>query len=204
MENIRPIEHFKFDEQEYEWFCNGIEIWRTVEGHNSYQVSSHGRFHSFKRGEMNILNFDSSGHGYLRITFCEDGKAKKYPAGRLVGLAFVHNPNNKPQINHENGIKTDNNPNNLTWCTQGENNSHAYRTGLAKGTAFGKYGVNSHGITRWVDQFTMDWVFIKRFYCIADAARELKVHGRGIQAAASLNSRKKSAVGFRWKYADNL
>jgi len=204
MKTIRPITDFKFTEAEYKMYCDGVEIWRKVEGYSHYHVSTLGRFRSYKWGRTKILKFDTHAHGYLRITFCDNNKPKKYPCGRLIGLAFVNNPENKPQINHEDGIKTNNDPNNLTWCTQGENNSHAYRNGLHKGTAFGKYGVDSHGITRTVDQFTMGWIFIKRFYCIADAARELNVHGRGIQAAASLNSRKKSSCGFRWKYADNL
>ncbi len=197
MENIRPIEHFKFDEQEYEWFCNGIEIWRTVEGHNSYQVSSLGRFRSFKRGEMNVLSFDNHGHGYLRITFCEDGKAKKYPAGRLVGLAFVHNPNNKPQINHENGIKTDNNPNNLTWCTQGENNSHAYRTGLSKGSAFGKKGKLS-ACSKPIRQLTKKGEFIASYDSVRLAAEATGVDARRISDNAL--GTKPGGGGFDWRY----
>jgi len=202
MTNIRPITDFKFTEEEYQLFLNDIEIWRVIEGWKDYQVSTFGRFRSLKRGIPELLKFDNSGHGYLRVTLCGNGKIKKHPAGRLVGLAFIHNPLNKPQINHDDGIKTHNFPNNLFWCTQGENNSHAYATGLAKGTAFGKFGVNSHGKIVTVDQFTLNGIFIKRFYCAKDAARELGVSGRGIYDSASPNSRKKTAYGFIWKYAD--
>lgn len=204
MKEIRPITDFKFTQDEYDLFLNNIEIWRVIESHPCYLVSTFGNFKSNKiHSKGSYLKMDTSGHGYLRVTFCEDGKPKKEPAHRIVAQAFVHNPFNKPQINHDDGIKTNNFPNNLFWCTQGENNSHAYATGLAKGTAFGKFGVDSHGKVVTIDQFTMDGVFIKRFYCAKDAARELNVNGKGIYDCASPNSRKKSAYGFVWKYAND-
>ena len=199
----RPITAFKFTQEEYDRYQNGEEIWRTIELHPMYLVSSHGRFKSNKiHSKGDYLHPYVTKSGYLRVTFCENGKVKREPAHRIVALAFVQNPYNKPQINHDNGVKDYNFPHNLFWCTQGENNSHAYRTGLAKGTAFGKYGVNSHSKIVTVDQFSLNGVFIKRFYCIKDAARELGVSGKGIYDSVSPNSRKKTAYGFIWKYAD--
>jgi len=204
MKEIRPITDFKFTQDEYDLFLNDIEIWRLIENHPCYLVSTFGNFKSNKiHSKGNYLIPDVSKRGYLRVTFCENGKAKKEPAHRIVAQAFIHNPFNKPQINHDDGVKDHNYPNNLFWCTQGENNSHAYATGLAKGTAFGKFGVNSHGKVVTIDQFTKQGIFIKRFYCAKDAARELNVNGKGIYDCASPNSRKKSAYGFVWKYAND-
>lgn len=53
------------------------------------------------------------GSGYFRVGLCNDGKLKKKLVHRLVCESFLPNPENKPQINHKNGIKTDNSLENL-------------------------------------------------------------------------------------------
>lgn len=67
---------------------------------------------------------DISDKGYLRILIRENGKSHTVFVHRLVAMAYIPNPNNKPQINHKNGIKTDNRPENLEWCTNLENRQH--------------------------------------------------------------------------------
>lgn len=110
-----------------------IEIWRDVVGYDGkYQVSNFGRVKSFRYKTVppRILKAISNGTGYLRVCLCRNGKSKSAYVHRLVAEAFIPNPDGKPQINHINGIKTDNRAENLEWCTRSENTQHALRTGL--------------------------------------------------------------------------
>jgi len=74
-------------------------------------------------------------NGYPKISLMIDGDLKKMFVHKLLALAFIPNPENKPQINHINGIKDDNRLENLEWCTASENIDHSYRMGFrsAKG-----------------------------------------------------------------------
>ena len=68
--------------------------------------------------------------GYLTVGLIKDRKQRFFPVHKLVALAFIPNPENKPYVNHINGIKDDPRLENLEWCTASENAQHAIRTGL--------------------------------------------------------------------------
>ncbi len=70
--------------------------------------------------------------GYIIIDLRKGGKSREFKVHRLVGLHFIPNPENKPEINHIKGIKSDNRWNQLEWCTTYENNEHARIMGLKK------------------------------------------------------------------------
>jgi len=105
------------------------EVWKQIKGFPSYEVSDLGRVKSLKFGKERILKPVNRLGGYLSVGICAE-KFENQLIHRLVLAAFVENPENKPQVNHINGDKSDNRLCNLEWCTAKENNLHAIRTGL--------------------------------------------------------------------------
>ena len=71
--------------------------------------------------------------GYARVNMVVDGHKRMMQAHRVVAETFIPNPDNKPQVNHINGVKTDNRADNLEWVTNSENVTHAWASGLRVG-----------------------------------------------------------------------
>lgn len=101
------------------------EIWKPIYGYgNKYEVSNMG---NVRHIDLSLgMLFQQEWEGYAKVRVNNTTQF----VHRLIAMAFVPNPNNKPEINHINGIKTDNRSENLEWCTRRENTEHAWRTGL--------------------------------------------------------------------------
>lgn len=108
-------------------------LWRPVKGYEKlYEVSSMGDVRSLggRRGSRAKMLRQHGLRGYMRVDLCTGGKRKSYLVHRLVAEAFIANPENKPFINHIDGIPYHNYIINLEWCDHQENMNHANAIGL--------------------------------------------------------------------------
>ena len=105
----------------------GIE--RDVVGYEGlYSVDIFGNVRSLKSGK--VIEHYVSEYGYHNVYLYKDKEKKGKRVNRLVAMAFIPNPLNKPQVNHIDGNKDNNNVWNLEWVTNKENSIHAGKTGL--------------------------------------------------------------------------
>jgi hypothetical protein len=113
--------------------CN--EKIKRIPKHPDYGVDREGNVYSFnyrRTGKTKKLKASVNTRGYYYVSIQKDKRGKHKTVHRLVAETFIPNPVNKPQVNHINGIKTDNRVENLEWATSVENLRHAYDTGLKK------------------------------------------------------------------------
>ena len=122
--------------------CEG-ELWKAVKGYEGiYEVSNYGRVKSISRIALKrsggikrttkpfiLKSVLEAGYKYVRIT--KNYKRKKLKTARIVAFAWIDNPDNKPQVNHKNGIRYNDTVENLEWVTAKENSIHAVETGLS-------------------------------------------------------------------------
>ena len=108
------------------------KAWRTISDNPNYEVSNTGDVR--RKENKNILKLRTSIWGYkqARLSFRGLNGGRLYAVHRLVANAFIPNPLNLPQVNHKDGNKSNNNVDNLEWCTAKENTYHAVVTGLLK------------------------------------------------------------------------
>lgn len=112
-----------------EWLLRVIAV-------GNYQITTDGRVIRATSRTCSKAGAEIRPHiyrGYKMITVRHESEKKLVPIHRLVALAHLPNPHNLPQVNHKNGIKTDNRVENLEWVTISENRRHAYATGLQRG-----------------------------------------------------------------------
>ena len=129
----------------------------------NYLVDKEGNIYSkrFKKKLTPKVNWD----GYHRIQIWKDQKCKFVSWHRVVAETWIDNPNNKPYVNHKDGVKSNNHPNNLEWVTQKENLAHAVENGWVNNATRGSLGKVNH--------FSKDGELIKTYDSIRSVCDDL-------------------------------
>lgn len=163
------------------------EIWKTIEANPKYAVSNMGRV---KNTHTNyIFSPRDNGRGYLYVDLYKNAKSKRLYIHRLVAQAFIPNHENKSEVNHINGIKSDNRLENLEWCTPSENRKHAYENNLL--WSFYKFTKRKKILC----------VELKKIFdSPLTAAKEFNIKACGIYKCAS--GVNKTSNGYHWQYVD--
>lgn len=117
-----------------------MEEWKNVIGYeglyevsNTGQVRSLDRYVKYSNGRIHlhkgkVLSSGKDKYGYLAVCLSCNGKQKIIKIHRLVAEAFIPNPNNLPQVNHKDEVKTNNRVDNLEWCDHKYNVNYGHRT----------------------------------------------------------------------------
>ncbi len=183
-----------------------IEEFRYIKGYDEiYSVSNFGRIFSHERNVSQINSFGGitkriyggyllkpkniKSTGYQSVCLTKNKKESTILLHRLVAMAFIPNPESKPEVNHKNGIKTDNQVENLEWNTKKENVRHAYENGLSKSGG-------EHIQSIQIFQYSIDRQFIKEWGSAGEIKRKTGMTIGCICSCA--RGERPSAHGFFW------
>lgn len=173
-----------------------IEEWKDIEGYEGiYKISNLGRVKSLSRiNPQNkyqkeiIMKNRLNSNGYLTIKLMKNGKAKIKTLHRLVASAFIPNEYNLPCVNHIDEDRTNNNVENLEWCSYEYNDNYGNRN---KKIAIN----NGHPIVAICPNGTQEL-----YLSLSEASRILKKDGVG-NICKALKGQLHSAYGRKWRYA---
>ena len=170
--------------------------WVTGEG----RVISADRYDRFNRKVGGELKQHKCGNGYYFVCLFKDGKGKQFYVHRLVAAAFVDNPENKPEVDHIDNDKENNNYWNLRWVTHRENqNNPITRARMLEDTSkFASQVGADNPFSRNVKMFSIGGEYIRTFDTLEEAAKFVGIGAQGIGKAC--RGERKTAGGYRWKY----
>ncbi len=155
------------------------EQWRSIKEFDNYLVSNKGRVMNAKTGR--ILKPVDDGHGYEQVNLYKDGVTSTKKVHRLVGVAFIDNPNNLETINHIDEDKSNNKADNLEWLSLGDNVRYSQ--------------------SKQVEQYDLKSGELLTTYPSVNAVERLTGYGKGLISKACRGQYKK-AYGYIWKYKD--
>ena len=177
-----------------------VETWKSIHGYeglyeisNNGQVKMLGRIKKYRWGNTSYVEPKTIAQclvcGYKKVKLRGyDGKTKMYSVHRLVAETFIPNPHNYPQVNHKDENKSNNNVDNLEWCTAKYNAN--YGTGIKRCTL---------ARLKPILQFSKDGEFIRKWDSMKDVVNSLGISYSRISQAC--NGITKTSCGYIWKFS---
>lgn len=164
-------------------------------GQKQYIISSCGKIYNAQNKE---IKSHPDKDGYPKVRLWDGVKYHNHFVHRLVAEAFIPNPENKPQVNHKDGDKRNNDVNNLEWVTQSENMRHCFdvlghKAGHWNKGRFGQYSNRAKIVLQ-----IKDGKIIAEFYGCMEAQRKTGIHFGSISNVCL--GKGKTAGGYKWKY----
>ena len=173
------------------------EIWKAHPKYTGIEVSTLGRVRTLDKMVSNgrgtwivkgrVLKQDKCKNGYLQVQVKANGKFIKQRIHRLVAQTFLTNPDNFPEVNHKDNDRTNNNVNNLEWCTRSYNRQYREKYGEAKGKPILAANLSTLEVSRFRSQ--------------NEAGIVLGVNVGNINSV--IKGRRKTAGGFWFTNADD-
>ena len=168
---------------------NQVEIWKALPGGPGVEVSTFGRVRTLdrvvsgknrtysKKGHV-LKQYDAN--GYLRVSIKVDGKWTYKYIHQLVAKVFIQNPDNLPEINHKDCDRTNNNADNLEWCSRSYNMQYREKFGDALGHPVFAINLDTNEVSHFSSQ--------------NEASRVLGLHQQNVNAV--IKGRIKHIGGF--------
>lgn len=168
------------------------EEWRAIKGYEGlYEVSNTGRVRTIKKGNPYVLKMYDK-FGYKDVILWKNNKMKNKRVHRLVAEAFIPNPNLYPIINHKDENRSNNNVENLEWCTYKYNSNYKNSR---------KRCSKNSGNNRKVLQIDFDGNIISEYYNMSEASRISGVNQSLISQCCRME--KTRGGGFLWCFSEN-
>lgn len=160
-------------------------MWKDIKGYEGlYQVNEFGEVKNLK---LDRLMKGTIKNGYVKVHLRKEGISKYYFVHRLVAEAFINNPDNLPQVNHKDEIKTNNNVNNLEWCDSKYNVNY----GTARQRMIEK-------MSKGVEQYDLNGNLINTYKSLTEIKNQFGYLPCCI--SEQISGKQKTAYGYKWKY----